>query len=153
MAFEHLKLNQATTEMFNDISQEMKNRKIKALNVPLLLWGVLTASMEDSAYSVLENYLYTDNDLPTSEVETAISLLISLTEPKADNKKAASNKCKHRNGKHDRSNFQFSSCEKDIPGAECSEKGKYQHYGSKDKCPNSSVSANSQNLRTILFFL
>lgn len=103
MAFEHLKLNQAATEMFNDISTEMRNRKIKSLNVPLLLWGVLTASMDDSAYSVLENYLYTDNDLPSAEVETAISLLISFTEPKADNKKASHN---GKSGKKSKKNKQ-----------------------------------------------
>ena len=86
MAFEHLQLNQATTEMFNDISAEMRKRKIDVLNIPLLLWGVLTASMEDSAYSALENYLYTDTELPSNEVEDAISLMISTSEPKSDSK-------------------------------------------------------------------
>ena len=76
------KLTASATEMFNDILAEMENRKFKSVNFPLLLWGVVNSTEENSVYSALENYLFGLEDPPlTSDIEESLSELIMEIEP------------------------------------------------------------------------
>lgn len=77
MAFEHSQLSKSSTEMFDDILKEMREREFESVNFPLLLWGVMNSSMENSIYCALENYLYSSEEVLPSEVEDNISLLVT----------------------------------------------------------------------------
>ena len=71
------KLSVTATEMFNDILAEMENRKFKSVNFPLLLWGVVNSTEENSVYSALENYLFgLEDPVICTEIEDSISGLI-----------------------------------------------------------------------------
>ncbi len=76
MAFEHSQLSKTATEMFNDVLKEMREREFESVNFPLLLWGVMNSTMENSIYCALENYLYSSEDVMPSIVEENVSDLI-----------------------------------------------------------------------------
>lgn len=92
MAFEHSQLSKTATEMFNDILKEMREREFESVNFPLLLWGVMNSTMENSIYCALENYLYSSEDVMPSIVEENVSDLIINYEKASDD--AASKKRK-----------------------------------------------------------
>ena len=102
MAFEHSQLSKSATEMFDDILKEMRERKFESVNFPLLLWGVMNSSMENSIYCALENYLYSTEEVMPSEVEDNISLLVTNLEKPS--KEADDNKKRKPFSKKDKSN-------------------------------------------------
>lgn len=77
MTFAHSQLSKTASEMFDDILKEMREREFESVNFPLLLWGILNSSMENSIYCALENYLYSSEEVLPSEVEDNISLLVT----------------------------------------------------------------------------
>lgn len=88
MANEHSQhISKASVEMLEDILTEMRERKLSTVNIPLLLWGVLNSKVENSSYSILENYLYSDEELLPSDVSDAISLLVTDSKTKLEKKK------------------------------------------------------------------
>jgi len=93
MVFFEQKLTASSTEMFNNILEEMKERGFTSVNFPLLLWGVLNSNDENSVYSALENYLFglEDSVLPT-DIEDSISSLVGDLEPKQSNAKSGNTK-------------------------------------------------------------
>ncbi len=93
MAIFEQKLTASSTDMFKDILEEMQNRKFTSVNFPILLWGVLNSTDENSVYSALENYLFglEDNVLST-EIEDTISMLVSELEPKKTDAKSGKTK-------------------------------------------------------------
>ena len=97
MAFEHSQLSKSATVMFNDMLKEMREREFESVNFPLLLWGVLNSTTENSIYCALENYLYSSEDVLPSIVEDNISLMVTNSEKKDENsdknkKKTSNNK-------------------------------------------------------------
>lgn len=92
MAFEHSQLSKTATEMFDDVLKEMREREFESVNFPLLLWGVMNSTMENSIYCALENYLYSSEDVMPSIVEENVSDLIINYEKASDD--AASKKRK-----------------------------------------------------------
>ncbi len=87
MTFEKLKLSSTTTDMFNDILEEMRNRKFSSVNFSLLLWGVLNSSTEKSIYCDLENYLYGSEEVLPAEVEDNISIMVGGGKTKKESDK------------------------------------------------------------------
>lgn len=92
MTFEKLKLSSTTTDMFNDILEEMRNRKFSSVNFSLLLWGVLNSSTENSIYCALENYLYGSEEVLPAEVEDNISIMVGGKTKKDSSKKESDKK-------------------------------------------------------------
>lgn len=122
MAFAHSQLSKTASDMFYDMLEEMRNQEFEAVNFPLLLWGVLNSSTENSIYCALENYLYSSEEVLPSEVEDNISLLVTNYEKKAEEN--ASKKKKP-----------FSKKEKDSQDSKSSakdQKGK-KKFGKKNK--------------------
>ena len=84
MAFAHSQLSKTASDMFHDMLEEMRNQEFESVNFPLLLWGVLNSSTENSIYCALENYLYSNEEVLPSEVEDNISLMVTNYEKKAE---------------------------------------------------------------------
>ena len=108
MAFEHSQLSKSATAMFNDMLKEMREREFESVNFPLLLWGVLNSTTENSIYCALENYLYTSEDVLPSIVEDNISLMVTNSEKKGENsdknKKKTNKKGGNKKGKYIKGN-------------------------------------------------
>ena len=120
MAFAHSQLSKTASDMFNDMLEEMRNQEFESVNFPLLLWGVLNSSTENSIYCALENYLYSSEEVLPSEVEDNISLLVTNYE-----KKAEENSSKKKNP--------FSKKEKSDKDSSSTAKGKKDKKEQKDK--------------------
>lgn len=67
----------------------MRSNKIETVDFPLLLWGILTSSTEDSAYCALENYLYGSEEVLPSQVESFCNSLITKEEMSRKNSKSS----------------------------------------------------------------
>lgn len=66
-----IRLSKASTEMMQDINQEMRNQKLSTLTSSLLIYGIFNYN-DTSGMNLLENYLE-DNQVQSFEIEMFIS--------------------------------------------------------------------------------
>ena len=132
MTFAHSQLSKTASDMFHDMLEEMRNQEFEAVNFPLLLWGVLNSSTENSIYCALENYLYSSEEVLPSEVEDNISLLVTNYEKKAE-EGSSKKKPFSKKGKFEKDSK--SSLKDKKPKKEQKDKKKFGKKSDEDKLP------------------
>ena len=71
-----LRLSKSSTEMINEVLENMRNYNFHSVNFPLLLYGVVNAVEENGECSPLQNYFNTMEAYPL-EVEDSLSMMFT----------------------------------------------------------------------------
>lgn len=76
MTNSEVRLSQSSTEMFQNIMEDMRNYNFDSVNFAMLLYGILNASEEKDGGSVLENYFCSQEIFPM-DIEDSVSMMIT----------------------------------------------------------------------------
>ncbi len=76
MTTSEVRLSQSSTEMFQNIMEDMRSYNFDSVNFAMLLYGILNASEEKDGGSALENYFCTQEIYPI-EIEDSVSMMIT----------------------------------------------------------------------------